>query len=198
MINNYTLKMKNKLKTGIFMSKAILAICLLFGCKGAPPPSPREFKITSNSFFDNGTIPDSFSCKAGIKQKFPNLDFHNIPENTQSMAIIMDDPDAISVVGYIWTHWLVYNIPTNTKKIGPGANNKSPLPIGVLLGKTSSGDTVYEGPCPPSGQLHRYKFRLFALNKTLPLGQGATAKELRTAMQGAIIDSTIYTGVFKQ
>ena len=67
-----------------------------------------EFFITSSDFNESEEIPKKFGYK--FENKEPKLDFNNIPEGTQSIGLIMDDPDAMAAVGKIWVHWLQYLI----------------------------------------------------------------------------------------
>lgn len=110
---------------------------------------------------------------------------------------MMNDPDAVQVVGYVWDHWLLYDIPASVMEIPQGKDQYGPLPAGVIKGKNSSGDTAYAGPCPPPGQKHTYVFRLYCVDiPTLGLGKGATSAQIRAAMKGHITDSIDYKGTF--
>ena len=71
--------------------------------------------LESNSFQHGGVIPKKYGYKHGNIS--PHLKFNNIPENTESLALIMDDPDAIKPAGKVWDHWIVFNIPASTTKI---------------------------------------------------------------------------------
>lgn len=167
----------------------------LFSCSNKKQiTTTPKMDFFCTQFSQNDTIPDSLSCKAGLAMKTPDLKWKNAPKDIQSWAVIMDDIDAIPVAGHIWTHWVVYNIPADKMEIGQ--NN---YPVGSLLGQNSSGKNEYQGPCPPSGQLHHYTFRLYALNATSGLStSGATAAQLRESMKGKVIDSLVLTGVFQQ
>jgi Raf kinase inhibitor-like YbhB/YbcL family protein len=193
----WIIKLKMKLKIVIFSLVVLIFAC---GKKGNIATNDSYMKgslnLTSSAFVELDTIPDIYSCNGGKSERFPELKWENGPNNVVSWAIIMDDPEAIPVAGSIWTHWVIYNIPGNISGLGPSTNKTGTIPIGASRGKTSFGDTLYGGPCPPSGQLHHYKFRIFALNKTLNVALGSSAGEIRTAMDGAILDSAVLTGVF--
>ena len=67
---------------------------------------------------------------------------YGIPEGTKSLALIMDDPDAMGAVGKVWVHWVVWNIdPT---KIEQNLEKKV-----VTEGMTDFGEVGYGGPAPP-------------------------------------------------
>lgn len=132
-------------------------------------------KITSTAFAEGEMIPRKYTCDGDDIS--PPLQISDVPENTKSLALIMDDPDA--PVG-VWDHWIVFNIPASISQINEGEE-----PQGVL-GKNSWGRTGYGGPCPPSGT-HRYFFKIYALDTMLNLDAGASKKEVIRAMEGHIL-----------
>lgn len=144
-----------------------------------------EMKLTSTAFTHNGAIPSEYTCDGADLS--PPLSISDIPANSKSLALIMDDPDA--PVG-TWDHWVVFNIPP-TKQIAKGTE-----PQGVA-GRNSWGRTGYGGPCPPSGT-HRYFFKLYALDTELNLPKGSTKKELERAMQGHIVAQAELMGTYKR
>ncbi len=152
-----------------------------------------------SSSFDSGTvIPNKYSCVSGA-QVFPNISWNASGKSVKSYALIMDDPDAVPVAGYVWNHWLLYDIPSTVLSIGEGSNTLQPMPVGVKRGLTSFGDTAYGGPCPPSGQLHHYIFKLYELDvASLGLNSGSTVAEVRQAMKGHLLDSATYSGTFQR
>lgn len=189
--------MKNHILTALFT-----LVLFLFSCSSESENQNQTgtpvFSLKSSAFNDGDSIPYRFTCQT-ISQVFPPLQWEGVAAGVKSFALIMDDPDAVPVVGYTWNHWVLYDIPSNASGIAEGLSRKGNLPIGTLTGKNSFNDTSYGGPCPPSGQLHHYKFRLFALtSSTLGLGAGASAAKIREAMAGKIADSVILTGTFKR
>jgi Raf kinase inhibitor-like YbhB/YbcL family protein len=145
-----------------------------------------SMELTSNSFENNSTIPKDFTCDG--QNINPDLQITQIPENTKSLALIMDDPDAPAGN---WTHWLLANIEPNTTHI-----EKNQTPKNVVVGKNSFGDTKYGGPCPPNGA-HHYQFKLYALDTNLDLKQGFSKNELLKSMQGHIIDQSLLIGLYR-
>jgi Raf kinase inhibitor-like YbhB/YbcL family protein len=144
-------------------------------------------KILSSAFQNNQNIPAKYTCDG--ENINPPLEFAEVPDNAQSLALICDDPDA--VVG-VWTHWLVWNIDPKTTQIAE--NN---VPSAARQGKTSSGGNVYHGPCPPSGT-HRYFFRLFALDTQLDLPAASDRAQLEEAMKGHIIEEAELIGLYQR
>ena len=143
-----------------------------------------EFSITSTDFKEGEEIPKKFGYKFENKQ--PNIEVNNVPENASSIALIMDDPDAMAAVGKIWVHWLVF-----------GSNESKKFPNGNLRreGKTDFGELGYGGPAPPNGR-HTYIFKGYCLDIKLDLQQGYSKQELEDAMKGHILVETKLTGTF--
>src|SRR5690606_1149036 len=128
-------------------------------------------------FENKGKIPSIYTCDG--KNINPELHIQDVPQGTVSLALLMDDPDVPAFVrpDCMYDHWVVYNIPPETTVI-----QENCAPSGVL-GKTTAGTKSYVGPCPPDRE-HRYFFKLYALDKSLDLKEGASKKEVEDAMQG--------------
>lgn len=165
------------------------------GCVFQDHPEPSSetsenpMEILSSAFDHEGKIPTIYACD-GIS---PPLKFTNVPENTKSLVLIMDDPDAKDIVGYTWVHWLVWNIPPATKGIAEGS-----VPVDALEGKNGMGTNGYQGPCPPVGRTHRYFFKLYALDIVLDLPEGATKEQLEEAIEGHILAEAELIGLYSR
>jgi Raf kinase inhibitor-like YbhB/YbcL family protein len=129
--------------------------------------------VESPEFSQNGHIPLQYTCDG--ENINPPIEITNIPEDTKSLALIMEDPDAPSGT---YTHWLLWNVQPN-EKITQRTS------IGVS-GINSFGKTGYGGPCPPSGT-HRYYFKVFALDKPLTIVAGEDKNSLLEAMEGHVL-----------
>lgn len=141
-------------------------------------------KITTD-FLHQESIPKKYTCDG--EDSTPEISVEGVPEEAKSLALILDDPDAPMGT---FVHWLLFNIPPNTTKI-----TSKPLPAGSIQGFNDFGRVNYGGPCPPSG-VHRYFFKLYALDKTLDLKEGATKAQLESAMKGHIIEKTELIGLY--
>jgi Raf kinase inhibitor-like YbhB/YbcL family protein len=160
--------------------------------------TPAIFEITSTAFANDSNIPNKYSCKA-TNQVFMPFSWKNAPKGTLSFVLLMEDSDAIAVAGYVWDHFLMYNISANETSIQEGTNQIAPLPAKALLGKNSFGQNNYGGPCPPSGQTHTYTFSLLALNVAdLGLVSGLTKTEILNLANTHIIGTAKYKGKFTQ
>lgn len=138
-----------------------------------------DFSLESEAFENGGVIPRKYGYKNGNNS--PPLKFNNIPENTSSLALIMDDPDAMGAVGKVWVHWVLWNIETNISEIGENS-----IPSNCLEGETDFGEIGYGGPAPPDKE-HTYIFKLYALDKKLDNVKGSTKKQIEEAIDGHII-----------
>jgi Raf kinase inhibitor-like YbhB/YbcL family protein len=150
-------------------------------------------QLTSAAFKNEGEIPSEFSCDG--RNISPDLSWTGVPEGTKSLVLIMHDPDAPMPNGF--THWLVYNIPTNLDHIPENAPNQDQLPGGGIQGKNGGGKYGYAGPCPPSGT-HRYYFRLYALDTILQPDVGSSKENLERAMRGHVLSEAELMGRYKR
>ena len=144
--------------------------------------------LQSPAFDNGGTIPQKYGYKNG-NLSIP-LKISEIPDNTKSLALIMDDPDAMGVAGKVWVHWVLWNISPNTKEI-----LENSIPEDSIEGKTDFGEIGYGGPAPPDKE-HTYIFKLYALDITLNLKQGSTKTEVEELMKKHIITKTKLEGRF--
>jgi len=138
-------------------------------------------------FANNEKIPSKYTCDGD--DLAPVLTISDVPESAKELVLIVDDPDAPMGT---WVHWLLYNIPVNTIKID---NNN--LPSGVKQGLTDFKRLGWGGPCPPYGE-HRYFFKLYAIDKTLDLPEGATKAKLEAAINGHVIEKTELIGLYQR
>ncbi len=144
-------------------------------------------KLISPAFNHNSAMPAKYTCDG--ENISPPLDIGEVSEDTRSLVLIMDDPDA---PGGTWLHWTLWNITPTTRAIGEAS-----VPEGAVEGTTSFGNTGYGGPCPPSGE-HRYVFHAYALDTELSLAGGASQEELEGAMAGHIIAQAELIGLYRR
>lgn len=142
-------------------------------------------QLTSDLFTDQATIPTDYTCKG--RNISPSLHISDIPSDTQSLALIMHDPDAPNGD---FLHWTMWNISPTTSLIA-----EATVPEHAVQGMNGFGAIGYGGPCPPSGT-HRYVFELYALDSTLDLPEGADRQSFESAIASHIIDSARFTGLF--
>lgn len=140
--------------------------------------------ITSPVFKNEGVIPKKYTCDGDRKN--PPIRIGDVPEGTRSLVLIVEDPDA---PGKIFDHWIMWNIPVLElieEDSKPG-----------IVGKNSKGENTYAPPCPPDG-IHRYFFKLYALDEMLYIDHNATKNDVITAMQNHIVGYGELVGVYKR
>lgn len=151
------------------------------------PMLPLVFQLTSPAFTPGALIPARHTCSG--ENLSPPLEWTTPPPGTQSLALIVDDPDAPRRV---WTHWLVWSIPASLRGLPEGVLAGA---SGFVQGQSDFGTAAYGGPCPPAGQgAHRYFARLYALDVPIPLSAGASRVELESAMRGHVLATTELMG----
>lgn len=151
-----------------------------------------KFKLTSPAFEDEGMIPKKYTCDA--EDISPPLTWESVPEGTKSLAIICDDPDAPMGT---WVHWVLFNLPPDTKEILEKVSTTETLENGAKQGTNDFGNIGYGGPCPPRGT-HRYFFKLYALDTILNHEAGIKKADLLNEMEGHIIFETQLMGKYSR
>ncbi|MZQ76352.1 MAG: YbhB/YbcL family Raf kinase inhibitor-like protein [Peptoclostridium sp.] len=143
--------------------------------------------IKSKAFEDKGPIPSRYTCDG--ENISPGLSWSDFPEGTKSFALIAEDPDAPSGT---WVHWVLYDIPENVTELHEGVLDDEILPNGARQGLNDFKEIGYGGPCPPKG-VHRYFFKLYALDEKPGLKSGLSKKSLLDKIKGHVIaESEIY------
>ncbi|MFB6302194.1 MAG: YbhB/YbcL family Raf kinase inhibitor-like protein [Haloferacaceae archaeon] len=149
-----------------------------------------SLELTSPAFDDGDPIPDRYGYTAANVN--PPLRIDGVPEGTESLALVVDDPDAVEPAGKVWDHWVVWNLPPDVTEIPADWN---PGAAGGVTGQNDYGERAYGGPNPPD-RVHEYRFRLFALDDSLDLPRDADADAVVDAAEGHVLDRTTLTGTF--
>jgi hypothetical protein len=145
----------------------------------------QPMKLTSSAFGDGGKLPSKYSCDG--EEINPPLQISDVPVDAKSLAFIMDDPDTPDG---IFTHWIMWNLNSQLKEI-----QENSVPAGATEGTTSIETSGYVGACPPSG-MHRYMFKLFALDTTLDLSETTTSEQLQKAMEGHVLEQAVLMATY--
>lgn len=152
-----------------------------------PPAAPAPFAVSSPAFADNTPIPAEYSCHG--RNVPPPLRWENVPPGSDTLALVVDDPDA---VGGLYIHWIVTGIPPSATEIVDGA-----LPEGARVGTNSGRQAAYMGPCAPAGTgVHHYRFQLYALSAPLTLAPTAPAREAARTITDAASAAATTVGLF--
>ena len=147
-----------------------------------------ELELHSPDFDAGGDIPQALTCDG--EDRSPELRWKNAPENTQSFALIVDDPDA---PGGVFTHWVLFDIPADATGLPADTSTGTP-------GQNDFQNAGYGGPCPPpNDDAHRYIFTLYALDvETLNLERGAKRDAVESAMRDHVLDRTQLMGQYQR
>jgi Raf kinase inhibitor-like YbhB/YbcL family protein len=146
------------------------------------------FIVGSNAAASEGQMPEVYTCNG--KNISPQVSWKNTPAKTESLALIVSDPDA---PGGTFYHWVLYNIPRATTNVKEGVKT---LPAGTVTGTNSFGQQNYQGPCPPPGSIHHYNFTVYALDTKLSLAAGADANQVKTALENHVLGAATYTMLY--
>jgi Raf kinase inhibitor-like YbhB/YbcL family protein len=143
--------------------------------------------VISPVFREGAPIPPQYTCRG--QNVNPPLNIFNTPTGTQSLTLIMHDPDAVSGD---FLHWLVWDITPSTESIPVNS-----VPIGAIQGLNGRGEPSYYGPCPPKGTgTHRYMFDFYALDTTLDLPSSSSIEDVIKAQKGHVLAHTVLMGTF--
>ena len=188
-------------KVGLFFTSLLLMSAAIAGCaqpaplaEKTPPESAKvAFAITSPAFADGANIPVEYTCNG--QNISPALGWGQGPAGTASFALIMEDPDA-PVKNF--THWVVYNLPPDSRSLAEAVTKDTVLTGGAIQGKNGINRIGYLGPCPPKGSPHHYNFTLYALDTSLDLTAGASKEQVLQAMEGHIIGQAQLVGLYQR
>ncbi|OGR51365.1 MAG: phosphatidylethanolamine-binding protein [Elusimicrobia bacterium RIFCSPLOWO2_02_FULL_39_32] len=149
-------------------------------------------EIKSSAFNEGSMIPSKYTCDE--EDISPPITWNEPPKGTKSFALISDDPDAPMGT---WVHWVIYNIPSATRALKEDFPKEKELKDGTKQGITDFKRIGYGGPCPPSG-IHRYYFKLYALDQILALQSEATKEDLLKAMKGHVLAESSLMGKYSR
>lgn len=147
-----------------------------------------DLTLTSPAFEDGERIPERYGY--GAENVNPPLEIGNVPDGAESLALIVDDPDAVEPAGKVWDHWIVWNVPPETTSIP-----EDRTPRDATEGTNDYGTVGYGGPNPPDRE-HRYRFELYALDTRLDLPSETDADALTSAMDRHVLDRARLEGTY--
>jgi len=152
-----------------------------------------QLTLTSPAIVPGAAIPAEFTCKGADRS--PELSWSGAPKSRVTYALIVDDPDA---PGGTFFHWVAYNIPASKMSLPAGVPQGSEIAGGAINGMNSFGHLGYNGPCPPPGKTHHYRFHLYALDSALEVGDKADAAAIQSAMKGHVLAEAELVGTFQR
>ena len=144
-------------------------------------------ELRSPAFPDRGSMPKRFAGEGGNVS--PPLSWDGLPAGTKSLVLIVEDID-IPLPKFLhltWVHWVVVDIPPESRGLPEGIARNGLVPGGGVQGRTSYLRPGWGGPAPVGGE-HRYVFKLFALDCMMGLpARGATKAALVARMEGHVL-----------
>ncbi len=144
--------------------------------------SNPSLTVKSTAFANNNYIPLKYTCDGPNVN--PALVIEDIPKNSKSLVLIMDDTDSPNGE---FTHWLMWNIPPKKNIV----ENSAP----GIQGVNSMLQNKYYGPCPPNG-MHKYNFKVYALDVILDLPKTADKKAVLSAIEGHVLSKGVLIGSY--
>lgn len=189
---------------------ALLSVCAANILRAQTPAAPAPpFLLSSPDFADGTRLPIQFSCAASTPPPSgprnislgvsPTLKWTTPPAGTRSYILILHDGDSRTPHGLTdTTHWLVFNIPGESRELAGRVPPDGPLPNGGSQGKNMMGRSAYQGPCANPGPPHHYIYELLALDQKLDLPAGATRDEIEKAAQGHVLRGAVTIALFSR
>jgi Raf kinase inhibitor-like YbhB/YbcL family protein len=189
---SYTIK-----RVALWITLLTVIAVSVVSCTASEPDIPYEGEMTlslsSLAFQEGDDISITYTCDG--QDISPPLTWGEPPSETQSFALIMDDPDA---PGGVFTHWLLFNLPADTRELPEGVPPHNELANGALHGQNGFDTIGYGGPCPPAGPAHHYRFTIYALDQAIDLVAGASRKQVIDAITEHILAWGQLTGMYQR
>lgn len=173
---------------------ALLYGSILISALSAAELKEQAFtELKSSAFQAGGDIPRKYTCDANDVS--PQLSWSNAPAGTRAFALIADDPDAPAGT---WVHWVIYDLPADTRELAEGVPTTEALTNGAKQGLNDFRKVGYGGPCPPEGRPHRYFFKLYALDAATGLKPRASKQQLLNAIKNHVLGEAEIIGRYKR
>ena len=171
----------------------MLALIILAAGASVAGAPPGNLELTTTAFQPGGAIPTQFTCSG--ENISPALAWNQPPPRTQSIVLIVDDPDAPAGT---WVHWVVFNLPASARRLPERIPTGDSVAGGGTQALNDFHQNGYGGPCPPPGKPHRYFFRLYALDTVLNPRTPVHRKDVDAAMKGHVLAQGELMGMFRR
>jgi Raf kinase inhibitor-like YbhB/YbcL family protein len=187
------------MRLSLLFSSFAASVILSNGACAKPPIEPRfapgvsqpeRITVTAHSFTEGTRIPVDHTCDGS--DVMPELVLSSPPEHTKSLLILVEDPDASSGA---FTHMIAFNVSPELRRL-PSTADLTAAGEAARFGLNDFGGVRYQGPCPPKGEAHRYRFRVIAIDTMLKLTEGASRTKVDEAIDAHILGEGSLTGHF--
>lgn len=170
----------------LFVLPVLLASLTACGAQKAP------LIVTVAGLPDGSPIPARYGEDDGDTS--PAMNWTGAPAETRAVAILVEDPDA---PGGTFVHWVAFDLPPSAG-VKEGLPKAPELPSGGQQGVNDFGRLGWNGPAPPPGKVHHYRFTVYALSSPTGLGAGADASAFRAALKGRVLAEGHWTGTYRR
>ncbi|GAA1525487.1 YbhB/YbcL family Raf kinase inhibitor-like protein [Kribbella lupini] len=183
------------LKLPVTVAVLLLAVA---GCSNGEDPAPvasddgKFAVVAGDGFRADGSFDPRMTCD-GAGDFSPPLVFRHVPSGTVELVLSMVDDDKVSPQGDPLIHWVEWKIPP-----GAGGLAEHTKPNEAREALSDLGEATYNGPCPPAGQTHHYRFTLLALNKAIDLPYGVPARTVLAAAESAVVDTAEFVATYRR
>lgn len=156
----------------------------------------ESLHLASMAFGNGDRLPERFTADgAGVS---PPLFWTQIPEGTERLVLIVEDPDSITPAPTV--HAVVWGLPIEgqleegaIRPDGEGSAN------GSDVGRHSFFGEGWLPPDPPTGHgTHHYAFQLFALGAGPDVGGNPGRGTIVKAMTGRVLAAGLLTGTYSR
>ncbi len=146
----------------------------------------RDLEVTSTAFQDGDLLPEKYTADGADIS--PPLTIKYIDPEGETIAVIMDDPDA--PVG-TFTHWMIWNIPVEKNDIPEDVPKEKKLDslADAVQGYNDFGEVGYRGPAPPSG-VHNYHFKIYILDQKIDIPFDSSKQKLVNTLKDNLLQKT--------
>ncbi|MGE5819977.1 MAG: YbhB/YbcL family Raf kinase inhibitor-like protein [Deltaproteobacteria bacterium] len=182
-----------RIKSSLMIFGVLLYGSILGSALSAAEVKRGSLELKSSAFQAGSDIPRKHTCDANDVS--PELSWGNVPVGTRAFAMITDDPDAPAGT---WVHWVIYDLPADTKELAEGVPTTEALTNGAKQGTNDFRKLGYGGPCPPPGLPHRYFFKLYALDAPTGLKPRASKQQLLKAIENHVLGEAEIIGRYKR
>lgn len=150
-------------------------------------------ELESDAFAEGERIPEEYTCDG--RDVSPPLSLRGVPPEAESLALVVDDPDAPVRT---WDHWVLFGLGPDTRTVPEAVPGEAEVLDGARQGTNDFGDLGYGGPCPPPGEDHRYVFTIYALDAAPGVAAGATKEELLREIEPTVVAEARLTGRYRR
>jgi Raf kinase inhibitor-like YbhB/YbcL family protein len=177
-----------------FLCRATFVVVCVFTTRligtaaGAEPFQVNVAGLKANDVVPARSVYNHGGCSG--ENISPEISWSGVPASAKSLAIVVWDQDAPVSGGFY--HWVIANLPVETKKLSEGAGNVAShkAPNGSIQLFNDWGEPGYGGPCPPGNSSHRYHFILYALSaQQLPINARTKISEATAAIKKSTVAS---------